>query len=33
MHSTVQICGNILLIIYTAYIFSYAISVAGVGES
>ncbi len=31
--STVKICGNILLIVYTAFVFSYAISIAGVGES
>jgi len=32
MHNTVKFSGNILLIILTAYIFSYAISFAGVGE-
>jgi len=32
MHNTVKFAGNILLIILTAYIFSYAISFAGVGE-
>ena len=32
MVSSVQISGNILLIVYTAFVFSYAISVAGVGE-
>jgi tripartite ATP-independent transporter DctM subunit len=30
--STVRVCGNILFIIYAAYVFSYAISYAGVGE-
>jgi C4-dicarboxylate transporter DctM subunit len=29
---TIRVLGNILFIIYTAYVFSYAISVAGVGE-
>jgi len=33
MISAVKISGNILLIVYTAFVFSYAISVAGVGES
>jgi C4-dicarboxylate transporter DctM subunit len=33
MHRTVQICGNLLFIIYAAYIYAYAIGVAGVGES
>lgn len=33
MHRTVQIVGNLLFIIYAAYIYAYAISVAGVGES
>ena len=33
MISSVMISGNILLIVYTAFVFSYAISVAGVGES
>ncbi len=33
MHRTVQICGNLLFIIYSAYIYAYAIGVAGVGES
>ena len=33
MVSAVKISGNILLIVYTAFVFSYAISVAGVGES
>ncbi len=32
MHRTVQICGNLLFIIYAAYIYAYAIGVAGVGE-
>jgi tripartite ATP-independent transporter DctM subunit len=32
MTSSVMITGNILLIVYTAFVFSYAISVAGVGE-
>ena len=32
MTSAVMISGNILLIVYTAFVFSYAISVAGVGE-
>ena len=32
MTSSVLISGNILLIVYTAFVFSYAISVAGVGE-
>jgi tripartite ATP-independent transporter DctM subunit len=31
--SSVMISGNILLIVYTAFVFSYAISVAGVGEA
>ncbi|CAN5909517.1 TRAP transporter large permease [soil metagenome] len=31
--SSVMISGNILLIVYVAFVFSYAISVAGVGES
>ncbi len=30
--STVMVSGNILLITYTAFVFSYAMSVAGVGE-
>ena len=30
--ASVMTCGNILLIVYTAFVFSYAISVAGVGE-
>ncbi len=33
MHRTVQICGNLLFIIYAAYIYAYAIGVAGVGEA
>ncbi|MPZ36073.1 MAG: TRAP transporter large permease subunit [Rhodospirillales bacterium] len=33
MSSSVMISGNILLIVYVAFVFSYAISVAGVGES
>src|SRR4029079_14464146 len=33
MISSVMISGNILLIVYTAFVFSYAISVAGVSES
>ncbi|MFI5031570.1 MAG: TRAP transporter large permease [Reyranellales bacterium] len=33
MVSAVKISGNILLIVYTAFVFSYAISMAGVGES
>lgn len=33
MHRTVQICGNLLFIIYAAYVYAYAIGVAGVGES
>jgi len=32
MVSSILISGNILLIVYTAFVFSYAISVAGVGE-
>jgi C4-dicarboxylate transporter, DctM subunit len=32
MNSTIRFSGNILFIIFTAYIFSYAISFAGVGE-
>jgi tripartite ATP-independent transporter DctM subunit len=31
--AAVKVSGNILLIVYTAFVFSYAISVAGVGES
>jgi tripartite ATP-independent transporter DctM subunit len=33
MVAAVKISGNIMLIVYTAFVFSYAISVAGVGES
>ena len=33
LHRTVQIVGNLLFIIYSAYIYAYAIGVAGVGES
>jgi C4-dicarboxylate transporter DctM subunit len=33
LHLTVQIVGNLLFIIYSAYIYAYAIGVAGVGES
>ncbi len=33
LHRTVQICGNLLFIIYAAYIYAYAIGTAGVGES
>jgi C4-dicarboxylate transporter DctM subunit len=32
MHSTVKFSGNILFLILAAYIFSYAISFAGIGE-
>ena len=32
MRNTVKFSGNILFIIFTAYVFSYAISFAGVGE-
>ena len=32
LQSTTRICGNILFIVYAAYLFSYAISYAGVGE-
>jgi C4-dicarboxylate transporter, DctM subunit len=32
MHQTVKISGNLLFIIYAAYIYAYAIGVAGVGE-
>jgi C4-dicarboxylate transporter, DctM subunit len=32
MNSTIRFSGNILFIIFTAYVFSYAISFAGVGE-
>ena len=33
LHSTVVVCGNILFIVLAAYLFSYAISYAGIGES
>ena len=33
MHRTVQVCGNLMFIIYSAYVYAYAIGVAGVGES
>ena len=33
LHRTVQICGNLLFIIYAAYVYAFAIGVAGVGES
>jgi tripartite ATP-independent transporter DctM subunit len=33
MHRTVQIVGNLMFIIYAAYIYAYAIGVAGVGEA
>jgi tripartite ATP-independent transporter DctM subunit len=33
MHRTVQIVGNLLFIIYSAYIYAYAIGTAGVGEA
>jgi C4-dicarboxylate transporter, DctM subunit len=33
MHRTVQIVGNLMFIIYAAYIYAYAIGVAGVGET
>ncbi len=33
MHNTVKFSGNILFIIFVAYIFSYAISFAGIGEA
>jgi tripartite ATP-independent transporter DctM subunit len=33
MKSTVLTCGNILFIVYAAFIFSYAISLGGVGET
>ncbi len=32
LQTTVRVCGNILFIVYAAYVFSYAISYAGVGE-
>lgn len=33
LKSTVLICGNILFIVYAAFIFSYAISLGGIGET
>jgi C4-dicarboxylate transporter, DctM subunit len=30
--NTIRLCGNILFIVYAAFVFSYAISYAGVGE-
>jgi tripartite ATP-independent transporter DctM subunit len=30
--NTIRICGNILFIVYAAFVFSYAISYAGIGE-
>jgi C4-dicarboxylate transporter, DctM subunit len=33
LKTSVRVCGNILFIIYAAFVFSYAISYAGVGES
>ena len=32
LQTTVRVCGNILFIVYAAFVFSYAISYAGVGE-
>ena len=32
VHNTIKFSGNILFIIFTAYVFSYAISFAGIGE-
>jgi C4-dicarboxylate transporter, DctM subunit len=32
MHTTVNFTGNILFLIFAAYVFSYAISFAGIGE-
>lgn len=32
LQTTVRVCGNILFIVYAAFLFSYAISYAGVGE-
>src|SRR4029453_1622198 len=32
LYSTTRICGNILFIVYAAFLFSYAISYAGGGE-
>jgi C4-dicarboxylate transporter, DctM subunit len=33
LKATVMTCGNILFIVYAAFIFSYAISLGGIGES
>jgi len=33
LQHTVRVCGNLLFIIYAAYVYAYAIGVAGVGES
>jgi len=33
MHDTVKVSGNILFIVYSAYLFSYAIQMAGVGAA
>jgi C4-dicarboxylate transporter, DctM subunit len=33
LKTSVRVCGNILFIIYAAFVFSYAISYAGVGEN
>jgi len=32
LRTTTRVCGNILFIVFAAYVFSYAISYAGVGE-
>ncbi|MGI8476284.1 MAG: TRAP transporter large permease subunit, partial [Thermomicrobiales bacterium] len=32
LQTAIRVCGNILFIIYAAFVFSYAISYAGVGE-
>ena len=32
LQSTTRVCGNILFIVYAAFLFSYAISYAGMGE-
>ena len=32
LHTTTRVCGNILFIVYAVFLFSYAISYAGVGE-
>ncbi len=32
LQTTIKVCGNILFIVYAAFLFSYAISYAGVGE-